>query len=445
LTPAAPALIDAFPLPFVALIERFLPRSLLDLLPLATYRALNGGVPLLLGLYIGSRWGIAELGGFTVAIAFLAVVNVIADWGCTRFVPREMAQNGGWTPQVASATGVRFVIAVVMIGAGALYGLAGGFDRDVLGYLLLLAPVALSSIIATNGVSAHVVDGDMQAVSRSVLAGLVPLGAAVALTNAFPLRVRTLVIGYVLGKLAEAAGLVWRRWRLLRVSFVHGRAVFVSLIPFSIYAVFGTIYSRLPIFALERWSTRTELGVVAAATTIMNVFLLLPTSMTLLAYPRLAAAGRDGDVQRIKAIVKRYAAGSVTVYATGLAVLWLARELVARLLHIPPPDSTFVVFWVAAGCLTVGNAMGGAVLQAASAENLAARIATAGVTFAVIAQALAVSRFGMRGALAALIVCEGGALLAYVFAVTHAMRRMHPPAHAAEPALPPLVAASELE
>jgi O-antigen/teichoic acid export membrane protein len=414
-------------------------------LPLAVYRALNGGAPLLLGLYIASRWGIAELGGFTVAIAFLAVVIVVADWGCTRFVLGELAHHRGWTPQVSSATGVRVVIALLMISAGALYGLAGGFDRDILRYLLLLSPVALSSIVATNGVSAHVVDASMQAITRAIAVALVPLGAAVALTYAFPLRVQTLVVGYVIGKLAEATVLVWKRWPLLRISFVHARTVFLSLVPFSIQAIFGTIYSRLPIFALEHWSTRTELGIVAAATTILNVFLLLPTSMTLFAYPRLVAAGRDGDCGRIRSIVKRYATGSVAIYGAGLTVLWMARDLVCRLLHMPSSASAFVVLWVAAGCATVGNAMAGAVLQAVSAERVAARIAAGALTFAIVAQSLAVSRFGMWGALLALTVSETGAIVTHGLAIANVMRRLHPSAIASQAQVAPALVAAELD
>jgi O-antigen/teichoic acid export membrane protein len=434
-----------FPLPFGALIERLVPRSLLDVLPLAMYRALNGGVPLLLGLYIGSRWGIAELGGFTVAVAFLAVVTVIADWGCTRFVPREVAQHEGWTPHASSATGIRFVIASVMIAAGALYGLSGGFDRDVLGYLLLLAPVAFSSIIATNGVSVHVVEGSMNAITRAIIAGLMPLAAAVALTYVFPLGVRTLVAGYVIGKLAEAAVMVWGRLQLLHVSFAHARSVFLSLLPFSFHATFGAIYSRVPIFALERWSTRTELGIVSAAVTILNVVLLLPTSMTLFAYPRLAAAGHDGDRKRIAAIVKRYTFGSVAIYAAGLVAFWLAKDIVAGLLHMPAGASSFLVFWVAAGSMTIVNVMSGAVLQAVSAEKVAARIGALALVFALPVQVMAVRRMGMWGALLALVICETGALTIYSLAAARALRCLHPSPHAREQDLAPVLIASELE
>ena len=114
-------------------------------LHLAVYRASYGGMPILLGLYIAHQWGLRQLASYSVAQASLAVAIVVADWGSTRFLPRELSRRDSAAVAVtASSTGVRLILASLCVAGGLAYGLMGGFGRDVLPFLLLLAPVAFA-------------------------------------------------------------------------------------------------------------------------------------------------------------------------------------------------------------------------------------------------------------------------------------------------------------
>lgn len=380
---------------------------LLRAVPLAVYRAFNGGMPVLVGLFIAARWGLQALGAYTVASSLLAVAVVIADWGSSRLLPREMARRDGDAAAVVrTATAVRIVLTLLAVAAGLLYAVAGDVDADVLPYLLVLTPVAFAAIVSTNSISARVVDGDLRGMLAAVAAGLIPLLLAAAVWRSARFGPLAVAGAYACGKWIETALLTRRRWALQRVSFAGAGKVFALLFPFGATAIMGTIYSRLPIFVLERWSTREELGIVAAATAVQNVMLLVPTAAALFLYPRITVAAAHDDRIALAATLRSYFVTSVAVYCGGMAVLWMLLGRVTGALGVPASAAPFLLLYVAAGFLSIINVMATAVLQAVGAERRAALVGMVVLSVSVVVQIVFVRAWGMRGALAGVIACE---------------------------------------
>src|SRR2546423_1553993 len=91
----------------------------LHVFPVVGFRGLAGGMPILIGLYIAHRWGLASLGAYTFASSFVAVGLMITDWGCTRWLPRELAlvrmTPGTRATAAATANGLRLMISAAFL------------------------------------------------------------------------------------------------------------------------------------------------------------------------------------------------------------------------------------------------------------------------------------------------------------------------------------------
>ena len=134
-------------------------RAVADASPLIAYRAAAGGMPIALGLFIASRWGLEELAAYTLAAASIAIVSVVADFGATRALPRNLAllPVEGGRQFLAAATTFRFVLAILAAVAGLVAILAGLADVRVARYLVLLFAVVPLTIVTTNAISERVV------------------------------------------------------------------------------------------------------------------------------------------------------------------------------------------------------------------------------------------------------------------------------------------------
>lgn len=386
--------------------------ALFRALPLAVYRAFNGGMPVLVGLFIGSRWGLRTLGAYTVASAFLAVAVVVADWGSSRLLPREMARRDAEAAAIVrTSTAVRIILTLIALATGLLYAVIGNVDADVLPYLLVLAPVAFAAIVATNAVSARIVDDDLRGLTGAVAAGLIPITFAAIAWSSASYGALAVVGAYALGKWIETALLARGRWSLQRASFTGAAKVFALMLPFGASAIMGTLYSRFPVLVLERWSTREELGIVSAATALQNVMLLVPTAAALFIYPRLTVAAMKRDRSAVAETLRAYLVVCLLVYGGGLTALWLALARVTGVLDVPPAAAEFVFLYVAVGFITTINAMAAAVLQAIGAERRAAVIGLLVILVALPLQIASVRRWGMSGALAAVTMSEIAAML----------------------------------
>jgi len=192
---------------------------MLDVLPVAGFRGLAGGMPILIGLYVGHRWGLATLGAYAFASSFAAVGLVVTDWGCARWLPRELAlvaAGKGHHDAVHTANSLRLMIAAAWILLTFAMSAACMMTRDAALFSGEFAVLYLIAVASTDGVSDLIVARRTWPIAWAVAAGLAVFAVAAFVLNRMAGTAHAIVAAYVMGKAAEALLLIGPRFRLLR-------------------------------------------------------------------------------------------------------------------------------------------------------------------------------------------------------------------------------------
>ena len=395
-------------------------RAVADASPLIAYRAAAGGMPIALGLFIASRWGLEELAAYTLAAASIAIVSVVADFGATRALPRNLAllPVEGGRQFLAAATAFRFVLAILAAIAGLVAILAGLTDVRVARYLALLFAVVPLTILTTNAISERVVSGNTATIATAVGAGLLVTAGGIAIGLSSDRGPLWMIGAYVAGKVVEAAALVSGRSWAIAPRVAGAGSVALPLWPFGLQMILGIVYSRLAVFTVERMTPRGEFGVFSVAVALQGALALIPASLALLYFPDLTRQAQAGDADSIRRIVLRYTIGSVVGVTVGLAALVLLISPIADLLNVPPEYAAFVLAFAAVTYFTVGSVISGFVMQARGHERLAARLSVITLLLALIYQIVALATFGLPGIVVAAAAGELSAMAIFVAALS---------------------------
>ena len=381
-------------------------RSLIAAVPVIAYRAAAGGMPILLGLFIAHRWGVTEVAPFAVANAIVAVALVVADWGATRALPRNLAMLAGDAGArfLASANAFRLLISAAMVVLAAVLAAAGVIQRDVAIYLAILFPLCVLSLVSTNALSERIVVRDTRRVGIAVGSGL----SAFALLAALAVRAhegpRWFVAAYVAGKLVESLVMSTGRWWVLAVQSHELRATAASLWPFGAQMILGVIYSRLSVFTVEHMASRTELGVFSVAAALQSALLLIPTSLALIYFPEMTRLANDA--RGVRTILVRYTIISATGVTCGLTALGVFASRVTAVLKVPRAFTPFVVAFAALALLSIFSTIAGFLMQARGQEHRAARLSIVTLGLALVYQLTALHWWGLPGIIAAVAAAE---------------------------------------
>lgn len=414
------------------LLRRF--ARLTEVAPLVAFRGLNGGMPTLIGLFIAHRWGLRDLGAYTFAVSFVSVGLMVVDWGCTRWLPRELAlarmhESTGGT---ATANTLRLLLAAVYLAVTWGLASAGRLPVESARFALELGLLYPISIFSVNGVSDRIVQRHIAGIGVAVAAGLLVFGSVAFGALRAGAGPHSIVLAFLAGKVVEALLLMQGRLQLFRVSPRHLLTTLLVLWPFSIQAILAVIYARLSIFIVEHFR-HADLGLMGVATALQSVLLLLPVSVALLKYPALTRAAVEGDAAHIRSAVVSAAATSFAGVTAGVAFLFGVRGIIARVLHIAPESLPFVLAFTAIAYLTIGSSLSGVVLQALGHEHATAKLSFVTLAVSLAFQFVLVQRFGLWGVLAAIAAAEvvsvsvfGG----FAWRAVHAKLRLHASAHA---------------
>lgn len=372
------------------------------------FRGAAGGVPILLGLLIAQQWGLGQLAAFTVANAAIAVAVIVADWGATRALPRNLAAlpPAGAADLLASANAFRLLLigAILAVGTAAVAGRYVAPDVGV--YMAILFPLCLLNAITTNGVSERVVAGETSTILTAVLAGLATFAAAAGLVLAAGLGPRWFVAAYVAGKGIESLVIASGRWWVLSVSRGSMGSTAAALWPFSAQMILGVIYARLSVFTVERMASRIELGVFSVAMALYSALLLVPTSIALVQFPELTRRLQRRDRAAARRLVTRYAIISAGGVAAGVLLLAALSGPILAVLKVPRPYTAFVIVFAAVAFLSIFSSMAGFVMQAMGQEQLAARLSVVTVLLALVYQIAALAWMGLWGVGVAVAAAE---------------------------------------
>lgn len=378
-------------------------RAAADASPLIAFRAAAGGLPILVGLFLASRWGLEELAAFTVANAAVTVAATIADWGAGRALPRNLAslQPGAAARFLASSTAVRLGLALVLAAAAALARAAGVIDAAVFAYLVVLFPLCPLFVLTTNAVSQRVATRELQGIGVAVAAGVLVLVAAGAFTVVAGLGPLWFAAAYVLGRAAEAALAVAGRWWVLRPRVTTLAATTLQLWPFSVQMIVGVIYPRLAIFTVEAMTSRAELGIFSVAVALQSALLLVPTSLSLLYFPELTRRTAANDGAGVRRLLVRYTIASLLGVGAGIALVATLVTPLARALNVPASYEWLLIAYAALATLTIFSTMMPFLLQARGLEMTAARLSILTLVLGLALQIASLAWLGLAGILIA--------------------------------------------
>lgn len=397
----------------------------LDVFPVVGFRGLAGGMPILIGLYIARRWGLAALGAYTFAASYVAVGLMITDWGCTRWLPRELAlvrmTPGAHPAAVATANGLRLLIAGAFLAGTGCLALAHLFPAESARYALEIGLLCLINVYSVNGVSDRIVKREIGGVTVAVSTGLVVF-AAVALAGwMMGQGPHTIVLAYVIGRVAEAALMMTGRGDLYPVAFRHVVPTAAALSPFSIQAILGVVYSRLSVFMIE-YFRRQDLGLVGAASALQNILLLFPLSIALLNYPPMSTAAASGDGKRLRRVISMSVGASMAALTLASAGLFIVRHSLASTLHIPSESMPLVIAYIAVAYITVVTTTAGVVLQSVHQEKLTAQLSFVTAALALMYQYFFIRAFGLWGLVGALAAAEATSAILFGLIAYRAIR-----------------------
>lgn len=394
-------------------------------IPLMAFRASAGGLPILIGLFIANRWGLVELAAFTVANATVLIAQTIADWGATRALPRDLAratQHRSAVHLLATANAFRLLLVVAMIAIAAIAVGTGHVQRDIASYLLILSPLCVIAVFASNAVSERVVTKKAFNIGIAVIAGLVTFAILGGCAIALHLGARWFAGAFVVGKFVECLFLLAGRWWVTAVGGKGVLATAAALWPFSVQMILAIIYARLSVFTVERMTTRVELGVFSVAVALYSTMLLIPASMALTIFPQLTRFEEAGDHDGVRHAVTRYVMLSAGAVGVGLLVLALLKDLVGRVLKVPPPLMPFVIAFAAVALLSIFSTICGFLLQARGGEHVAARLSVLTVILALVYQIVALRSLGLWGIVAAVCAAEISSVIVFGLALRRGRR-----------------------
>jgi O-antigen/teichoic acid export membrane protein len=348
------------------------------------------------------------VGAYTVASAAVIVASMIADWGATRALPRNLAvlDREEAIRFVRASNGFRMMLAATIIAIAVIAALSGRLQHNIGTYLLILVPLVPLSVIANTAMSERVATGNVQAIAGAVIGGFVTFAALGALLIRGGAGPAWFAASYVVGKVIETTVLASGRWWVAGVQREGSKATAIALWPFAAQMIMGVIYSRLSVFTMERMSSRVELGVFSVAMAFQSALVLVPASLALTGFPALTTLLRKGDRVGVRHALIRYTIVSFAGVTFGLALFVLLRTRIAAALNVPSSFVPFVVAFAALALLGTFSMKASYLLQAMGLEGLVARLSVVTLGLALVYQIVGLKLLGVWGIVAAVGMAE---------------------------------------
>jgi O-antigen/teichoic acid export membrane protein len=394
--------------------------------------ALSFAIAALIGRVLGER----GLGVYAVAMAWIAPLSLLVEFGLGTLMTRDLASDPERAPTLLRRV-IRF--------------------RLTLGVPLMLVVIAAASLIASDGeiavglvVSAPMVlivplvgayTATFRARERMIPVAALNIGmlaAQTALTAAI-LAAGWGVVAALIINTVTSAGQLAAAWVLYRWSEgiltqrreetprknndgktipIEDRAGYRTLIrrafPFALAAVFAALHNRLTILMLESLTTTDQVGLFAAANRITEAARMFPNAFFGAIFPMLTALA--ADPARMAQVFRR-AAWALTAFGVGTG---LALTALGSLALTAIYGERFAAG--AAGLALLGWALALSVLRglwtirayADGRESHVNAVNAAVIALQMVLGLLLIPRFGVEGAAWTHIVVEAAAWAALI-------------------------------
>jgi len=354
---------------------------------------------------VAARWlGAERFGAYGAAAAFAVILSVVASLGMLPLLVRDIARAPARAgPLLRGAHRVKAISGTLMLAAA--WGLSGPLFAgrpDARAAALVLALGWVAHAFAENLAAWY------QAVERmarwtqaSALFGIVSAVVGVALLLVTG-SIAAYCAGFVAGWLAALAWLHAGVPPEVRRAPAGAEGVVRDLLrgvaPFAAAFVGLTIYSKVDVLLLQRWSSATEVGLYSAAYKAVDVFQALVIVAAGAVYPRLsrAAAAEGGAAYAARRSMEVLLLGAVPA---GLALHLVAGPVVALLFGPAYAGSAPALSWLALLLPLLSlTILGGYVLGAAGRMLPVAGLYGAGLVVNVVLNRALVPTWGAEGA-----------------------------------------------
>lgn len=363
-----------------------------------------------------------SFGIYGSAAALAVIVSILATAGMTPLLVREIARTPARAPVLlAAAHAIKGVTCLAMFGALLIVAPHALESRAGLtAALLLTAAYAVGAYAENFGAWFQAMERMHVWTQASAAFGLVSGGLGAALVLATK-RVEWFCVGPLAGQLAAVSWAAARVPPADRGWMVPPRTEVVRLLrglaPFAAAFIALTVFTKLDVLLLARWSGAAAVGVYAAAYKFLDVVQALAAVAAAAVYPRLARAVHHG------AAGTRLIELTLLVLVPAAGVLWLLRAPIVALLYGDAYAAAVPVLGLLAIAMPLlGVDIVASFVLAATGGIRAVAAAYAGTLLVRLAlDALLIPARGAQGAAAAMLLSE--AVLAVLLVAVLRLRR----------------------
>jgi O-antigen/teichoic acid export membrane protein len=243
--------------------------------------------------------GVVDTGRYVTVLALASLVAGVTDIGLTTIGMRELSVRDGPSRDqlMRNLLGVRLVLTLAGVGGAVLFGLAAGYDPDmVAGTALAGIAVVGVAVQSTLGISLMVrlrlglvtgLELLRQAVLVAGIVALVAIGAGLLPFFAIQIPAALAALAATILLVRHTVPVVPAFDRTEWVELVR------SVLPFAAATIIAAVYFRAALIVLEIVSTPRETGWFAASFRVTEVLLLVPNLVVGSAFPIFARAARD--------------------------------------------------------------------------------------------------------------------------------------------------------
>jgi len=271
----------------------------------------NGGSALLsfaLSVLIGRVLGQDGLGVYATALAWVFPLSLLADFGLSTLITRDVAQNLDSAADILRET----TFARIVLGGGLtlILALAAPFlssDAQVVQGIQISAPlVAISPFFGafTAVLRAHRIMWPIAWLNLGMLVAQVALTALVFATGQGIVAALVVNVATSAGQLG-AAWAVWR-WKFSSnvgaqyIAPLQARVLLAKAWPFALAGILAAVQLRVSVILLERLTNAGEVGLYAAASRFVEAGRMIPNALFGALFPTLAAlAANPAEMSRI--------------------------------------------------------------------------------------------------------------------------------------------------
>ncbi len=381
-------------------------------LPLFLHKAAAGGLPFILAPILGKLIGVHAIGSFIAVYSILMLAVLLADFGCTRFLTRELAITGPGSEKptllLRRANAVRlwsFCLVSVLTTAAVSFS---PYDASIKAPAILSLLGVPAFLFANSAYSFLLVSNRTVRLGVAAATGLLVTVAGALACTFFPSHwLLLLVVAIILGKGVEAfillAGGVSSGFQFRGALELVG-----FLRPFAIQSYLSLGYARGVMLIFGMMLAMKDLGAIGVGQSLASIGIAFAVTSGSRRYPAIAIACKSNDQVALRQEIRRHFLGSgVVVTGYMVACACLAPYILPALFGIDGDDPVLIVRIVLiAGALSTLTSFHGILYYARRQEGLLVKLSFVTMPVELLVSTALVWKHSLIGASLALVLSE---------------------------------------